>query len=67
MHIEYECTLLEINKELLEKRLIEVGAIKVDDYFQRRYTYDFKPASDNKWLRLRTNGKKYPNNKKHYR
>jgi len=58
MHIEYECTLLEINREELIKKLEEMGAIKKGEYLQRRYTYDFKPVQKNKWIRLRTNGQK---------
>lgn len=58
MNIEYEVTVLEINKEKLEKELVDMGAVKLGDYFQRRYTYDLINGDDNKWLRLRTNGKK---------
>jgi len=58
MKTEYECTLLDINREELIKRLEELGAVKEDDYFQRRYVYDMKPVQKSKWIRLRTNGKK---------
>lgn len=58
MNIEREVRILEINKEKLEHRLIEIGAYKEGEYFQKRYTYDFKPKKENKWIRLRTNGKK---------
>ena len=34
------------------------GAVKKDEFLQRRYTYDFNPILPNKWIRLRTNGKK---------
>lgn len=57
MNIEYECRLLGINKENFEKLLLEKGAVKKDDYYQKRYTYDFNPKKENKWVRLRTNGK----------
>ena len=57
MNIEYECRLLEINKKKKEKLLLEKGAVKKGDYFQKRYTYDFNPKKENKWIRLRTNGK----------
>ena len=43
MHIEYECTMLEVNKEELENKLKSLGAIKKGDYFQKRYTYNFLP------------------------
>ena len=58
MHIEYECTLLEVNEEEFIKRLEAEGATKVGEYFQRRYVYDFDPVQPDKWIRLRTNGKK---------
>ncbi len=58
MNIEYECTLLEINREELIKKLEAIGASKKGEYLQRRYTYDFQPTIKNKWLRLRTNGQK---------
>lgn len=56
MHIEYECTMLEVNKEELEGKLKSLGAIKKGDYFQKRYTYNYLPDVKGKWLRLRTNG-----------
>lgn len=46
MNIEYECRLLEINKENFEKLLLEKGAVKKGDYFQKRYTYDFNPKRE---------------------
>ena len=56
MNIEYECRILEINKEEFIKKLELFGAIKKGEYFQKRYTYDFNPKIDNKWIRLRTDG-----------
>jgi adenylate cyclase class 2 len=56
MHIEYECTLLEINEEEFIKMLEAKGAKKIGEYFQRRYVYDFDPVLPDKWIRLRTNG-----------
>ena len=57
-HIEYEVRVLEINKEEIQNKLNELGATLVEDVFQRRYVYDFNPVNPNKWIRLRTNGKK---------
>ena len=57
MHTEYECTLLEVDKNEFIKKLEENNAIKIGDFFQKRYTYDFNPKDPNKWIRLRTNGK----------
>lgn len=57
-HIEYEVRVLEINKEEIQKRLESLGAKLVEDVFQKRYVYDFKPVIPSKWIRLRTNGTK---------
>lgn len=56
MKIEYEARVLEIDKDDLIKRLEKMGAVKVGDFNQRRYVYDFKPVISNKWIRLRDNG-----------
>lgn len=58
MEKEIEIRLLEIDKEKFIKNITKCGAKKIDSYLQRRYVYDFNPAKENKWLRLRTNGKK---------
>lgn len=58
MHTEYEVRVLEIDKERLEKELIDLGAKKVSDYDYRRKIYNFNPKDDKKWIRLRTDGKK---------
>ena len=55
---EREVTILNIDEEMFIKRLLEHGAIKKNEFLQRRYTYDFNPVVPNKWIRLRTNGKK---------
>lgn len=57
MHIEYEIRVLEVVYQELIKKLEEVGAEFQWDLLQRRYVYDFHPKVDNKWIRLRTNGK----------
>lgn len=56
MKSEYEVTILDIDKDQLEKNLINKGAKKIGNYFQKRYTYQFNDTSENKWIRLRTNG-----------
>ena len=58
MHIEYECSVLEVDKEEFIKKIEKHGAIKKGEYFQKRYVYDFNPIISNKWIRLRTNGEK---------
>lgn len=57
MNIEFEGRILEINKDEIIKKLENLGAEKVDDYFQKRYVYDFNPIIKGKWIRLRTDGK----------
>ncbi len=56
--IEYEVRVLEINKDEIQSKLKELKAKLVEDSFQRRYVYDFKPVNPSKWIRLRTNGSK---------
>jgi adenylate cyclase class 2 len=58
MKTEYELRVLEIDKKEIIKKLEELGAKRIGEYNQRRYIYDFKPALDNKWIRLRTGGEK---------
>ena len=58
MEKEIEIRLLEIDKEKFINNITKCGAKKIDSYLQRRYVYDFNPTKENKWLRLRTNGKK---------
>lgn len=55
---EREVTILNIKEEDFIKKLLDNGAVFKDEFLQRRYTYDFTPALKNKWIRLRTNGKK---------
>ena len=56
MHIEYEARILEVDKESLEKKLVEKGAKKIADFNYRRKVYDFNPKTNSKWVRLRTDG-----------
>ena len=55
---EKEVTILNIDENDFMNRLLNHGAVKKDEFLQRRYTYDFNPVLPNKWIRLRTNGKK---------
>ena len=61
MHIEYECTYLEVNEKEFIKLLEKNKAKKVGEYFQKRYTYDFNPVNPSKWIRLRTKDVKNKN------
>lgn len=58
MHTEYEVRVLEVDKEKLEKELVNLGAKKIADYDYRRRVYNFNPKDKNKWIRLRTDGNK---------
>ena len=61
MAVEIEAKIVNIDKGDLEKKLIEIGAIKIEDVFFRSISFDFagypldKEAS---WIRLRDDGKK---------
>ena len=56
MKTEYEVRVLEIDKEEIIKKIEELGGTLEGIYDQRRYTYDTKPKSEGKWIRLRTTG-----------
>ncbi len=58
MHTEYEVRVLEIDKENLIRKLEKLGAEKIADFNYKRKIYNFIPKDDNKWIRLRTDGKK---------
>jgi len=58
MKTEYEIRVLEINKEQIIKKLESLESKKIGEFNQKRYVYDLKPAEENKWIRLRTNGEK---------
>ena len=58
MHTEYEVRILDIDKEKIIQKLESLGAQKVGDFDYKRRVYNFHPAVDHKWIRLRTDGKK---------
>lgn len=58
MDKEIEIRILNIDKERFIKNIIKLGAKKEIASLQKRYVYDFNPVVSNKWVRLRTNGKK---------
>lgn len=57
MNIEYESRILEVDVNKIINKLEELNAEKIGDWHYVRYVYDTKPVSENKWIRLRTNGK----------
>ncbi len=57
---EFEIKFLEVDVPALEKKLLEIGAMKVGEYDYSRRTYDypdFRLDDKHKWLRVRTDGK----------
>ncbi len=56
MDTEFEERVLEVDKEDIIKKLEKLNAVKVGDFRQRRYVYDFHPKRENEWIRLRTDG-----------
>ena len=58
MHKEIEERVLEIDIDKMISKLESLGAIKVGEWYQKRYVYDFNPVDPSKWIRLRTNGEK---------
>ena len=58
---EIEVKFLNINKKALEKKLVEIGAQKVGDFFYKRQVFDYPDLSLDKkgaWIRLRDEGDK---------
>ena len=58
MHTEFEVRILEIDKEVVIRKLENLGAKKVSEFNYKRRVYNFNPATDHKWIRLRTDGTK---------
>ena len=56
MRSEVEERVLEIDKDSIIKKLSEVGAQKIGEWYQKRYVYDFIPKRENEWIRLRDTG-----------
>ncbi len=57
MQTEFEIKILEIDTDSIKKKLKILWAQYVWKKDQKRYVYDLNPATYNKWVRLRTNGK----------
>ena len=57
MHTEIEERILEINVEEITQKLKKLNAIKLGEWYQKRYVYDFNPKRENEWIRLRDTGK----------
>lgn len=49
---------MDIDIKEIEKKLIEIGAVKEGEYFQKRKLYNFHEEYRGRFIRLRTNGTK---------
>lgn len=58
MNIEYESRILEVDIQKTIDKLKSLNASFVGEYNYTRYVYDTKPVRKNKWIRLRSDGKK---------
>ena len=58
MENEYEITVLDIDVMKIEKKLLEIGAVKEGEFFQKRNLYNFHEEYRGRFIRLRTNGAK---------
>ena len=56
MNTEIEARLLDIDEESFIALLKNHNAKFVGDWLMSRNVYDFNPADDGRWIRLRTNG-----------
>lgn len=54
--IEHEGKILNIDVESVRQKLADLGAIKKADYEFRRYVFDTIPKTENRWVRLRSDG-----------
>ena len=60
-HEEIEVKFLEIDAQDLQKKLEDIGAVRIGEYFQRVHIFDFPGFpldTAHSWVRLRDNGEK---------
>ncbi len=57
MQTEFEIKILEIDVENMKNKLEKLWAKYIWEKNQKRYVYNFDPASYNRWIRLRTDWK----------
>ncbi len=57
MQTEFEIKILEIDVENMKNKLEKLWAKYIWEKNQKRYVYNFNPASYNRWIRLRTDWK----------
>lgn len=56
MQTEFETKILEINVNEITFKLKSLGAKKIGEKSQKRLVYDFNPAREKSWIRLRNDG-----------
>jgi adenylate cyclase class 2 len=57
MPIEFEAKVIDVNKEKMEKKIIQLGGQKVGKVLMKRYVYDINLERRGHWIRLRDDGK----------
>jgi adenylate cyclase class 2 len=67
MNNELELRILDVDVKKVEKKLKSLGATKVGSWNYTRYIYDTNPVDENKWIRLRYDGKKTELTYKNYK
>ena len=58
---EIEAKFMDVNPDMLQKKLAQIGATKVGEFFYRRRVFDYpdwRLDKDHSWLRLRDEGDK---------
>ena len=58
MITEYEVKILNVDIDLVKKRLSELNAEFIKNRFMKRHVYDLIPPKNNSWLRLRNDSDK---------
>lgn len=54
--IEFEGKILDVDPDVIEKAILDVGGRKVGERFMRRYVYDIAAGDESRWVRLRDTG-----------
>lgn len=57
-HTEYEGRVLDIDKEAVQRKLADCGAELIARKDYRRYVFNTIPAIKDRWVRLRTDGRR---------
>ncbi len=57
-NIEFEGKVLEIKEKDILEKLVKQQAKYIGEYLQKRYVFNTIPFSENRWVRLRSDGEK---------